>query len=46
MLIKKEIPGVSDQVANALDLLKVRTLKRGRIPKRKWPKNEALKQLK
>jgi hypothetical protein len=46
MLIEKEIPGASDQVADAPDLLEVRTSKRGRIPKRKWPENEASKQLK
>lgn len=44
MLIEKEIPGASDQVVEAPDLLEIRTFVRGRVPKRQWSEIEATKQ--
>ena len=42
-LDKREIPGASDRPDDAPDLFKVRISKRGRVPKREWPKVEASK---
>jgi hypothetical protein len=42
-LDEREIPGASEKVEDAPDLLEVRISKRGRIPKRQWPEVEATK---
>jgi hypothetical protein len=40
---ERDIPGASDYIEDAPDLLEVRTLKRGRVPKREWPEVEVKK---
>ena len=40
---ERDIPGASDYIEDAPDLFKVRTSKRGRVPKREWPEVEVTK---
>jgi hypothetical protein len=40
---EREIPGASESIADAPDILEVRISKRGRVPKRQWPEVEVSK---
>lgn len=42
-LDEREIPGASDKIGDAPDLVELRVSKRGRVVKREWPEEEAPK---
>ena len=40
---EKEIPGASERIEDAPDLIQIRISKRGRVPKRQWPEDDTSK---